>query len=279
MRPKTKRHLYLETLSKYSTLNSNDQQLLQQENRGYQGEYLFEEALKKLAKKASVVSKDLSLKIEQQKVQIDFLLTDGATLYVTEIKNYTPDMIYTEKGWFTTDGQHAYHDPTAQTMRATTLIRNLLQANNIQIPVAGLIIFINDLMHVTLKATPPVTVLMKSQIHAFIKDWSAPTTSSIEQLNRLLLSYAEDVEPFTAHKNLARMMPICQNCGNILKIHHRTCSCFCGKKFTKSEIYRTLIQDLSVLFPNKMITYRFFKEKTRLNISSHTFYKLRTRIL
>lgn len=274
MRKKTEQHKYLESLEKYEPLTSEEKQLLRSEQNGWQGEWLFEETLRRLKKHEHIIAEDVQLEYEDQFFQIDYLLSDSRQLWIVEVKNYTANMIYTKTGWVTAFGKHTYHDPTAQTVRTVTLFRNFLRAHQFQLPVNGIIVFINDLMEVTLQESPVVPVLMKHQLRRFLTEWMSVDFYEKAPLIQLLHSErSEKVYPFK-QRALEKLIPCCQKCGSRkIQMKHQICHCPCGKKYYKKQFLKFLMRDFLILFPKRPLNYSNFCKITGMKLRKNMFYE------
>ncbi|MBS4195247.1 nuclease-related domain-containing protein [Lederbergia citri] len=228
--------------------------------KGYEGERLFDERLRKI-KNDWLVLNDLQLESNNNNLQIDSLLISEKMILMFEIKSYEGDCYIEEDNWYYTSGTEI-QNPVLQLERSEFLLRRLLRDLSYNIPIKTYLIFINPDFHLY-NAPRNLPIIYPTQLNRFFDNLDNMQTIINEhhqKLAHILISLHKKDFPLNkipkyTYEELRKgvicaacssfnleskkSFVVCENCGNLEKI--------------ESAVLRN-VDEFRLLFPEKKIT-------------------------
>ncbi|MBS4220825.1 NERD domain-containing protein [Bacillus sp. FJAT-49711] len=248
--------------------------------KGYEGELLFDERLRKV-KNDWLVLNDLQLESNNNDFQIDSLIIAQKPAILFEIKNYEGDYYIDGDKWFYNNGTEILN-PVSQLERSEMLLRRMLRDLSHNVPIETHLIFINPDFHLY-NAPRNLPIIFPTQLNRFF-DKLTKMQSTIYERHKTLArklfsehktdfplrkipkySYGELRKGVTCASCYSFMIEskksfiVCKNCGSIEKV--------------ESAILRS-VDELSLLFPEKKITTSGVFEWTKGIKTTETIQKI-----
>lgn len=278
----------LQLLEKRADLSYEDRQSLINLKKGFDGEKQFDLLAKKYMTGQGVMLQDLSLTVKGSQTQVDAMLLNADCVYLYEIKNYEGSFVMKDGTLYTRASQEI-SNPLTQLNRTACLIRQLLQNWQVKLKVEAYVVFINP-DFIMYHARPTDPYLFHSQIrahfdeipHGFSSD--AREISKASQLARKLLEeHGKEGQlifrrPPYAYAKLKKGIT-CPVCGSFdVQLTQRTARCLlCSHLTTPDEIVLKMIEEFSLLFPDRKITVSGIDEWCKERISKKRILRILTK--
>ncbi|PGT82456.1 nuclease-related domain-containing protein [Bacillus sp. AFS040349] len=235
----------------------------QADEKGFQGECLFDELINQSPVSTYLQLNDLLLEWRNSTFQIDSLFISPHKIYLFDIKNYEGEFYIEGNRWYLSSGNEI-KNPIPQIQRSESFLRPLIQTLGINLPIEASVIFVNP--NFTLyQATRNLPLILPTQISSFIKRLGSVSMNSSGQLIDLakkLASMHIEISPYDGmhipeytYESLNKGVS-CLKCGSLsVGLDGRGLMCErCGvKEGLHAGIMRTIVE-YRVLFPNRQIT-------------------------
>ncbi|GAB2323896.1 hypothetical protein IRB23M11_15160 [Alkalibacterium sp. m-11] len=238
-------------------LNPEDNDYRNHLIKGFEGEQKFDKLLDELNDE-HLIMQDLSLEINRQTFQIDAIVITGNKIMLFEIKNYQGEYTFHENELKSYPYGNIILNPLSQLNRSCTLLRMLLEKIDINSPIEGQLVFINDFF-VLYRNVEQRSLLLPQQIRKYIiqmNKQSVPVRAAQKACaDRLLrLHKTEDryiQVPEYTFEDLNKGV-YCPKCSLTLrKKNRRTAYCpHCGFFDLNTRIISNEIKTFSLLFPD-----------------------------
>ncbi|WP_018931111.1 nuclease-related domain-containing protein [Gracilibacillus lacisalsi] len=258
---KRRRSLSKEEIKKYRRLD-----------RGYQGEVLFDQYLERLSSNFLLL-KDLWLSHHNRAFQLDHILLFHNTLYMFEIKNYPGEFYFQNEQLYLNSGEEI-DNPLIQLRRSKSLLRQLLQQLEWDIPVVAAVVFINP--ECSLFQTPRNSnIILPTQINRYLRQFEneVPLNPMMHHVMNHLESIQLEHSPYeqlpTYHYNDLKKGIPCTSCDFFMTIvEGKKCRCQnCGQsEFVQTAIISN-VEEFMFLFPDERVTSEQIYDWCRLPIS------------
>ncbi|WP_170169211.1 nuclease-related domain-containing protein [Mesobacillus subterraneus] len=241
-------------------LKEKDKQYYANLLKGYEGEVMFDEYLRRLQIE-SLVLNDMLLELNHSHFQIDSLLISQEYLHLFEVKNFEGEF-YFEDGKFKMLNGTEVKNPLLQLNRNESLFRQLLNSYGVKIPIRTYLIFINP--EFTLYQAPlDRRIIMPTNLNRTITQLNNEKSAlnlAHDRLSEKLLSSHIVKSPFSnvpqyEYSHLSKGV-FCTNCGTVMEVYHGqnfTCKSCTTAENTRQALIRQ-IQDYKILFPHNKIS-------------------------
>jgi hypothetical protein len=260
----------MRSLNARMDLLSDDRKRFLKQEKGYQGEVMFDQLTAKLQNDLFIIN-DLCLEFNNSFFQIDTLIGSQDTIYPFEVKNFEGDYLYESDKLLTVAGQEV-QNPLDQLKRSKTLLHQLLRSLGFQLRIVGNVVFINPAF--TLYQAPlNVPFIFPTQLDYFMKKLDQnPSKLNNRQLKlgEKLISMHQIKSPYTRFPSYEYQQQkkgiICSICFSFM-IPYGENKVFCGKcgsqESTDAAILRS-VEELKLLFPDIKITTNLVSEWCRV---------------
>ncbi|MBS4200368.1 NERD domain-containing protein [Bacillus sp. FJAT-49732] len=241
-------------------LSVDDSAQLVRLEKGYEGEWLFNERVDQLSKEWLVLN-DLQLESNNANFQIDSILITQKPLLLFEIKNHEGDYYIEDDKWFYINGSPV-QNPINQLERTESLFHRMLQDHGYNIPIESYIVYVNPEFYLY-NAPRNLPIIFPNQLNRFFAKLEKIPTKINQHHMRLakkLVSLHKNVSLYSKSPNYTynelrkgiicancrsfnleskKMVLLCKNCGALEDIH--------------SAILRS-VDEFTLLFPERKIT-------------------------
>lgn len=270
----------LEILNKRKTLSHSDISKLQRLKKGYQGEVVFANALKKYMDHTHHIIYDINLSINCSATQYDVLLLTKENLLHFEVKNLSGDYYIKNDNWHYLLTNRQINNPLHQASRANRLLNDFLRSHQIKLEVISFTIFVHPQFYLYY-APINRNVIFPSQIKYFLENlnqtshknfiypdiYKLLTNSHIEKL-------PHEVLPEYPYEELEKGV-FCNGC--LRRLYSKTnkfitCN-FCNKTLTIKEVIEKSTIEFSILFPDEPITINTIHLWTNQSFNKKTIAK------
>jgi hypothetical protein len=234
---------------------------LYKQEKGFEGELMFDALTAELPEDRFLVLNDLQLEFDGNKFQIDTCIVMQNKLPFFEVKNNEGDFEYDSvTNEFSRLNGRKISNPLSQASRAALLLQQLLQKHGFSIPIEGRVVFINPelTMYQAPKNKPIIySTQAKSYMHHFsempsrLNDWHLKLAKTLVSLHHPEPPRLPPYSFFQLKKGLdcckchsfstyvdGREL-ICNDCGNREKLDSAVVRC---------------VEVLKLLFPGEKIT-------------------------
>ncbi|MBW8349906.1 NERD domain-containing protein [Bacillus sp. IITD106] len=228
--------------------------------KGYEGELLFDERLRKI-KNDWLILNDLQLESNKNDFQIDSLLISENMQLMFEIKNYEGDYYIEGDHWYNMNGTEI-QNPLSQLERSEFLLRRLLRNVRCNIPLETYLIFINPDFHLY-NAPRNLPLIYPTQLNRFFENLGKMQSKINERhqklANNLISLHKKDFPlkkiPKYTYEELRKGV-ICAVCSS-LKLESKKSFVICKNCGSIEKIESVVLRsadELRLLFPEKKIT-------------------------
>lgn len=274
----------MRSLNIRSALTSNEKSYLENLEKGYEGEVIFDGWLEKLLDGVLIIN-DLLVESNHTLFQIDSLIIIHDTIYLLEIKNYEGDFIIIDDKWYTIS-KTEITNPLLQVQRAEHLFKRLLQNLGFNYSIKPYLIFVHSNFYLY-QAPPNLPIIFPTQLERFLNSIQA-TRSTINSLQKklalqLLSNHITDAKydniPKYSYDELTKGLS-CKSCSEIIHEHQGkilVCS-RCGFIEDMETAILRGIGEYKTLFPTRKITTNSIQDwckikskKTTRDILSRNF--------
>ncbi|WP_208587648.1 nuclease-related domain-containing protein [Gracilibacillus suaedae] len=248
-----------EALLYRKALSSEELQKYRLLQKGYQGECQFDRYVDNLSGEY-ITLQDLWLPHRNKFFQIDYGLILNNTFFLYEVKNYKGDFFYENNKLFFNTGKEI-DDPLTQLRRADSLLNQLLQDLDLQIPIQSSVVFVNP--EFTLLQVPRNSnIILPTQLNRYVQQLHADSRldSHCYQIEKKLKQLALPQSPFQqlpdySFQELKKGIR-CQSCKRLdTKIVGKMSICqHCDEKEQSQTAILRNIEELQLLFPHLKIT-------------------------
>ncbi len=267
----TEMQFYL-ALGARMTLLEQEKQYLWNMEKGYEGECMFDVMTEKVDGHHLVVN-DLLLKHNNTTFQIDSLIITPRNAYLFEVKNFEGDYIYdasSDHMYFKSHSKPVeITNPLTQLNRCNSLLRQLLNNYEFNIPILASVVFINS--EFTLYQSPPdKPFIHPTQINRYLKGLQ---TDASFKLNSMHTSLAEKLTSLhiadSPFKNLpeysydqVRKGLVCASCVSLsVFVEGRSARCVrCQRVETLEEVVLRHVGEFRMLFPDRPVSTKNIHE-------------------
>ena len=250
----------LRSLNARMELSTEETKYYLHQEKGYQGEVIFDQLTEKLENDLFVIN-DLLLEVNNTTFQIDTLIIAQKTIYPIEIKNHEGDYFY-EPGVFRTVSKNEIRNPLDQLKRTSSLLRQLLQTLRVQLPIEGYVTFVNPKFFLY-QAPLNEPIIFPTQLDRFLKKLDQ-TPSKLNATHKKLADQLISLhikEPRITHLptytygRLKKGM-LCSFCHCFMEAdgQNKVVCPACGHEEDNVSAVLRSINELKLLFPNKKIT-------------------------
>lgn len=263
-RTKSKLLLGLQALDKRMYLSSSDKNYLLNLEKGYAGEELFDEIVKKHLTNDCLVMNDLLLISGGNSFQIDSLVMTTDALHIYEIKNYKGNYQFSAGQLLTLTGQEIV-SPVTQISRSKTLMKDMIKEFGSGLTVKSFIVFVHPTFSLYL-AKPTDPFILPNQIEKHLNELNQHNISLTKKqrlaAEKIVREHKTEV-PYQKYlpdydlKNLKQSL-FCPKCsGAALKITKSYAKCSdCSYSMATYDLIVGHIMDFKLLFPNEKVTTR-----------------------
>ncbi|WP_251028526.1 nuclease-related domain-containing protein [Bacillus sp. ISL-18] len=141
-RQKSKELRILSSLNARMGLLPKDKKHYDYQEKGYQGELLFDQLTSKLQDDLYILN-DLCLEHNKSFFQIDTLIISQLMIYLFEVKNYEGDYRYESGNFYPRLSKEEIKNPLDQLKRCNSLLCPILRNLGFQLPIEGYVTFVN----------------------------------------------------------------------------------------------------------------------------------------
>ncbi|KAA9011006.1 NERD domain-containing protein [Niallia endozanthoxylica] len=248
----------LHLLNSRMSLPANERTRIENLEKGYQGEMMFDQLTDKLQSEVFVLN-DLCLEHNNSIFQIDTLIISQDTSYLIEVKNFEGDFYYDSDNFFSIK-KTELKNPLDQLKRSKLLLSQLLRSHGYHLNIEGYVIFINP--EFTLYQAPIHTpIIHPTQINRFMKKLNQKSA----KLNGVHKKLADQL--IAQHQILYPRLPpytyeqlkkgincsICKSYITSDVIRKTKCN-MCGHEEAIESVILKSVEELRLLFPNLIIT-------------------------
>ncbi|MFC5465719.1 nuclease-related domain-containing protein [Lederbergia graminis] len=266
-RSKSKELLTLESLDVRMKLLNKDKQYYQSLLKGYEGEVLFDSLVEEKLQCDSIILNDLLLKLNKTTFQIDSLIITMGTIFLNEVKNLEGDYYYESDRLYTKSATEV-SNPLTQLIRCESLLRQLLRSLGFNIPIHGVVIFVNP--EFTLyKAPLNKPFIFPTQINNYFRQLNKITTK-VNKEHRILadklLSLHNTESPYKQipayeYDQLQKGIT-CIACKSFsVTVEGQRCTCLgCGEVERVENAVIRSVHEYKLLFPSRKVTSKSIDE-------------------
>lgn len=248
--------------------------------KGFNGELLFDEWIKKLPDDCFVLN-DLLLESNNTVFQIDTLVISYDTIYLFEVKNYKGDFFIEADRWYTIS-RTEINNPLLQLKRSASLFRKLLQDLKFNSSIESYVIFVNPNFYLY-QAPLNQPVIFPTQLNNFTKKIDLKSSKLKDRHSKFveqLLSIHLKESPYTRLPDYGydqlRKGITCGICHSfIVESTERSLVCNeCGYiEPLKNAVLRS-IDEFKILFSDRKITTNAIHEWCKIIKSKKTIRKI-----
>lgn len=280
-RNESKQLKILAELDRRQALTKEDSEYLKQLQKGFSGEKLFDEKLG-LLNRNYLVLQDLQLEVNRQTFQIDTLVLSDTEVFVYEVKNFQGEYVYNEKEFIHYSYQSVILNPLTQLNRTVTLLKILLQKNNLKKEVSGKVVFMNP-SFVLYNAPPSKEILLPQQVDKHISQLNnrvpflSPASKSLSE--KLLKWHKVDERfikiPDYSFDEIAKQVN-CLKCSSKMvrqSLRKSVCS-KCDFSALNEWLIQYEIEACLLLFPEKKVTTKLIHDWCGSFFSTSTIYNV-----
>lgn len=259
-RSKSPTHRIYEQLYYRLGLSPDNKKIYKNQIGGWKGELNLDTHSVKLPPDFLVLN-DLRIKESNTDYQIDATMIFGDTIHVYEVKNFSGDYIY-RPDIFRSQTGLKIANPAGQLSKWTALISNLCRKAGYRFEVKGFVIFINPefFLYGTPVAEP---FLFSGQLPSHFKSMEQQLfvngRKQMRMAEKLLDLHDENYRPPNLpdyeYDNLTKGA-LCPECFSFEHQDSRQIRCCakCGHKETIEEAIKRSIEEIFLLFPEKLVT-------------------------
>lgn len=228
--------------------------------KGYEGELLFRQHLRKLTNETLILH-ELLLEYNKTLFQIDVVVISPETIYVIDVKNFEDDYYIESETWYKVP-RFETKNPLLQLKRAEPLFRRLVQEHGFNFPIEASLVFVNPKFFLY-QAPLNSPMIFPSQLNKFLNKLNShrgKLKSKHIRLAEKLVSLHTDKPPYTLlpkyeYDGLEKGV-VCGGCGFIVS-EFTDKSIICKKcgfiENVNSAILRS-VEEFKMLFPERKIT-------------------------
>lgn len=260
VRTKPKTLLMREYLARRMKFTQKEQDIFQQQAKGYPGECQLDERMQVLECDCLIIN-DLLLEVQGTTFQIDKLLITEDKLFLYEVKNYRGNYYYESDKMFLQSGKEI-KNPFHQLTDATSALRRLIQQLGYSFQLEPAVVFINPLFYLY-QAPRDLPVIFHSQLEQHLKRLNrirTPIGHRHRQLaEKLITLHKEDNEyekfPKYQYADLRKGL-ICERCDSFtIQESGHYCQCQdCGSKERTADMVLKAVAEFHFLFAKERIT-------------------------
>lgn len=250
--------LYYRALNRRTQLNQSARKLLDNHERGYQGELNYDEVYDDSLNHLYVF-RGIYLKIDNSTIQCDSLIVSDNGFILHEIKNYSGNYAYEDEKWLVRNFQIS-EDPLSQLKRTMNNLLKIKYNNNFNFAIEGKIIFPNiDFSLNSAHENIWKYIVLRNQLRRYLNSFKDyPVTDYATQLVDFINAHIVE-DPFFKEKanfNELKKGVYCRACGSFdltkSKVQFKCNSC--NHIDTVHTVILLAIADLSILFYDEKIT-------------------------
>lgn len=275
---KTLHQRRLEYMNYRKGLTYKQQTRLSQFEKGFQGECIMNNILKRYVYKNWLIMHNVNLKTPLGFVQIDFLLISNYSVYILEVKNYFCDCHYKNHTWYINEDQELAKNISYQIRQSELHLKYILGE---QVNIYPCILFVNEMYQAILIDQPDEKVVNGWQIPLFLSQIEPNKNFHItEKIRNEVLKY-ENTNADYFFMDEKWELPYqrgiyCARCYCFtLEKRHKSFYCqSCGFIEKKKECAERLIEECSVLFLEKYLTIRGVCELSGYQLNRQGISKL-----
>lgn len=272
-RTKSEELLILEFLDKRMVLPDAERNYYLSLKKGFEGEVMFDSLTERLQSDCLVLN-DLLLKNNKTTFQIDSLIISSNKLFFYEIKNLEGDHLY-EADKLYKFPRTEVTNPLNQLRRSETLLKQLILSLGINLPVEGLVVFINP--EFTLYQTPlNYPFLFPTQIKRYLRILDSSTLKLTDKhralADKLVSLHYQTIKenkysnvPDYAYEDLRKGITcaMCDSFSVYVTGHKIKCN-ECGNEELASSAILRCINEFKILFRNEKLTTNIIYDWCRI---------------
>jgi ribosomal protein L37E len=249
---------------------------LESDEKGYQGESLFDDIIAGSPASTYLHLNDLMLSSHNNTFQVDSLIFSPHKISLFEVKNFGGEFYIEGEQWFLQSGKEI-KNPIPQLRRSRDLLRPLVQTLGVHLPIEAYVIFVNP-EFTLFQASSQLPIILPTQINSFMKKFtpvSMESNKSLIDAAKKLASHHDDNSPYyKSHMpsfdfDNIKKGATCFRCGS-LSVHlcGRSVECdVCGFKENLHNATLRAIDEHKLLFPGRLITVSSINEWTGFNMN------------
>lgn len=259
-RYESKELLIQRLLNSRMTLPVKEKQKYLYNEKGFEGECLFDGHLKRLSNDWVIIN-DLRMEHNNSEFQIDSLLISGRTIFPIEVKYLEGDYQIRDHLWYKVSGREI-KNPLLQMERNATLLRTLLQDLKFNLPIEPYLVF-NHPTFTLYNASLDPHIIFPTQLDRFIEKLILKSSNLGEKhyaLAKKLVSMHMDESrhsklPDYAYEQLKKGI-LCSSCRSLnTMLSERKIVCVeCGGKENFDLAILRSVREFILLFPERKIT-------------------------
>lgn len=218
--------------------------------------------------------------MNRQTFQIDTLVLSDTEAFVYEVKNFQGEYVYNEKELVHYSHQSVILNPLTQLNRTVTLLKILLQKNNITKEVCGKVVFINP-SFVLYNAPPSKEILLPQQLDKHITQLNSRLpflSSTTKSLSEKLLKWHKVDERFIkvpdySFDEMTKQVN-CLKCSSKMvrqSLRKSVCS-RCDFSALNEWLIQYEIEACVLLFPEKKVTTKLINDWCGRFFSAQNIY-------
>lgn len=256
MRKKPHKLQWLQVLSQRYLLTEEERETYQRLQRGYEGEKKLDQMADEFLKQGIISLDDLTLQYKNSVVQIDKLLIVGCRIYLIDMKYYRGNYVFKNGTWYIGE-KMLTNNIFEQLRRAVRIIQNILNDNQIEMSVHGVLTFMNPNYTIDIVDDVHETVLIFDEIPG----WLLKLTNNDNEVKQTVLPIIKsyETEPYRTTRTfdiekIDRLYKgiCCVNCHQYQMIEGKyEMRCACGYSEAKTIAYARTACEFGVLFHNQ----------------------------
>ncbi|GMA46901.1 nuclease-related domain-containing protein [Tetragenococcus muriaticus] len=269
MRKKSHQLQWLQVLNQRYFLTEEERETYQKLQRGYEGEKRLDQMVDEFLAPEIKSLDDLTLQYKNSVVQIDKILIVGQTICLMDMKYYQGDYVFKNNTWYI-GKKILTNNIFEQIRRAARVLQNILNDNQIEMTVYGVLAFMNPNATINIVDETYETVLMFDEIPGWLLKLTDNDKSEKQSVQSVIQCY--EIEPYRTTRTFdiekidqLRKGICCANCHHYHMTEHKyKISCTCGYSEAKLIAYSRTICEFGVLFHNQNLKFpelrKFFGE-------------------
>ena len=165
-RKMTLEHQWLEIMCQRRGLDASKMKRLENLDRGFSGECLFDRFVGEFGGRGWKVYRDIWIDCGGP-TQIDTMIVTNNGIYICDVKNYSGEYAYTDEGWYV-NGRSVIKDIFIQLKRSMEKIRMMQRQMGEQFTAEGTIVFINEHFMLDAVSAVPEKIICRNQLKKYL---------------------------------------------------------------------------------------------------------------
>jgi hypothetical protein len=266
------------------SFSDKDLRQLKVDEKGFEGECLFDQLIDKSPASTYLQLRDLYLHRSNSPFQLDSIIITPHKIYLSDVKNYEGEVYIEGDRWYYLSGREL-KNPLLQLERSESLFRPLLHSLGINLPIESKVVFVNP-DFTLFQANKNLPIILPSQVNSFLYRLGSVSMSAFNQrlidaARNLALQHLEDppqgrtLIPEYSYDPLKKGVP-CVRCWELsVRLCGRYLICdICGCKESVTAGVQRNIDEHKLLFPNRFITVSAMIDWCGLDLSHYRMQKI-----